>query len=344
MELQRALRDDVGVEAVHELAARHVERAGEGAERAVQPDGGRGVALLVGDRGPRDDPRGAGRVEARGGRDPLGVAAGDRGHPFERELVHPPPERVEAHRPALREVPVVEPFVEDHLEPAEAHRGVRPGAKREPDVGELRVLGAARVQHDELRAVLLGGADRVVDRGPAMFAGVVAEEDDAAGARIVGVGEPSVHHAVDRRGVAGAQGDPRDPVRGPEEVHEPAPGAVLGLGVPLAGGDGKALRPVAVHHRAEPLRDLVEGLVPGHAPPAALAPRPGALEGVEHPVRVGEPRRGVDPLHADVRAERTRVERLDPDHLAVLDVHLHLAVDVAARAEDALRFHGRSRR
>ena len=340
VELERALRDDIGVEAVHDLAPRHVERAGEGAERAVEADRGGRVPLLVGDRGPGDDPRGVGGVHPRGRGDLLRVAPGDRGYPFERKLVHPPPEGVEAHRPAFGEVPVVEPLVEDHLEPAEAHRRVRAGAKRQPEIAPLRVLRAPRVEHDELRPVLLRGPDRVVDRGPAMLAGVVAEEDDAAGARVVGVREPAVDHAVDGGGVAGAQGHPRDPVGRAEKVHEPAPCAVLGLSVPLAGGDREALRAVAIHHLAQALRDLVERFVPGHALPAALAPLPGAPERLEHPVGVREPRGGVDTLHADVGAKGARVEGLHPGHPPVLDIHLHLAVDVAARAEDALRLHG----
>ena len=97
-----------------------------------------------------------------------------------------------------------------------------------------------------------------------------------------------------------------------------------------------------VHHLAQALRDLVERLLPGHPLPPALAPLPGTPERMEHPVGVREPRGGVDSLHADVRAEGARVEGLDPGHPPVLDVHLHLAVDVAARAKDAFRFHGRS--
>ena len=203
----------------------------------MEADRGGRVSLLVGDRGPGDDPRGVRRVHPRGGGDLLRVAPGDRGHPVEGKLVHPPPERVEARGPAGHEVAVVKTLVEDHLDPAEAHRGVGPGPERQPEIGELRVLGAPRVEHDELRPVPLRGPDRVVDGGPTVLAGVVAEEDDAARPRVVGIREPAVHHAVDRGGVAGAQGHPRNPVGRAEKVHEPAPRAVLGLGVPLAGGD-----------------------------------------------------------------------------------------------------------
>ena len=341
VELELTLRDDVGVEAVHDLATRHVERAGEDAERAVEADRGGRVPLLVGDRGPWDDPRGVRRVHPRRGGDLLRVAPGNRGDPVEGKLVHAPPERIESRGPAGHEVPIMETLVEDHLDPAEAHRGVGPGPQRQPEIAEFRVLGAPRVEHDELRPVLLRGPDRVVDRGPTVLAGVVPEEDDAARPRVVGIREPAVHHAVDRGRVAGAQGHPRDPLGRAEEVHEPATRPVFGLGVPLAGGDREGLRAVPVHHLAQALRDLVERLVPGHPLPAPLAPLPGAPEGMQHPVRVREPRGGVDPLHADVRAKGARIEGFDPGHPPVLDVHLHLAVDVAARAEDAFRFHDR---
>ena len=97
----------------------------------------------------------------------------------------------EAARPPRHEFLVVKPLVEDHVEPSEAHRGVRAGPERQPEIGDLRVLALARVEDDQLRPVRLGHADGLELGRPAMAPRVVSEKHDALRVQHVPTGDTS---------------------------------------------------------------------------------------------------------------------------------------------------------
>src|SRR5258708_5694665 len=162
----------------------------------------RAVSLLVRDRCPRDDAWSRGRIHARGRGNLVGGNSRDLSYALERKLVDTGTKLFKSRRPLGYEVLIVETFVDDNLKPTHAHRRIGASPQWEPYVRKLGILAAARVQHDQLCATLLSGAHRIINRRPAMFSRVMAEQHDAFAFRIVGIRKPAVDHPFDRRSIA----------------------------------------------------------------------------------------------------------------------------------------------
>ena len=118
VQFEVGFRHDVRMEAVQQLAAGNIEIAADGAQGGLKPDGRGRVALLVGDRRPRNDRRRRLCIKPCGFRDPVRRDARDLRNPFQRKLVDALPELIESRGPALHEIPVPKAFVQNDLEPS----------------------------------------------------------------------------------------------------------------------------------------------------------------------------------------------------------------------------------
>src|SRR5581483_10357600 len=120
---------------------------------------------------------------------------------------------------------------------------------------------------------------------------------------------------------AGDRADRHEVARGAEHVPEPAPGAVDALEQPHAPRpdvrpDG--LRPELADHPLQPLRDLVEGRVPGDPLEVAGALRPDAAEGESEALGgLGVRDVVVELVAEDAPRERVLGIALEPDGAAV---------------------------
>src|SRR5260370_18242847 len=179
----------------------------------MQPNRRRAVSLLVRDRCPRNDAWSCGRIHARRSGNLVSGNSRDLSYALERKLVHTGAKLVKSRRPLRYEVLIVETFVDDNFKPTHAHRGIGAGPQWEPYIRKLGILAASRVQHDQLCAALLSGANGIINGRPAMLSRVMAEQNDTFGFRIVGVRKPAVDHSVDSRSIASAEGDSAHPVR-----------------------------------------------------------------------------------------------------------------------------------
>ena len=310
-----------------------VEVAAHGPQDALQPNPGGRVALLVGDRGPRDDRGASGRVHPRCGRDLTRLAARELGHPLQRELTDAPTELLEAHRPVAHEVLVVEPLVEDDLEPPEEHRRVAARFERQPDVGPLGILAPAGIEHDELGPPRLPRSDHRVDWRPAVAGRVVPDEDDAVRVVEVPHREPAVGQSIDRRRIAGAEGDAADPVGRADVVHQTAGQTAVSARVPLTGRHRPGLGTVFADDLLQPSADVGHGLVPAHALELTRPTLADPLQRVHESIGVGEALGRIDALHAYVVSEKRVVGCADLDHAPLLLLGHDAASNVAGLTE-----------
>ncbi len=163
----------------------------------------------------------------------------------------------------------------------------RTGLGGQPEVGMGGGVGQARIEDDELGAVLLPlhdalrmgvevvaglqmGADQkdhlgpsmigtgAVDTGPKLIAGPGSRRADV-GMRVVGIAAPGGHHALGEAILAGT----------PDVVHD--------LFVALL-----------LHGLADPRRHIIHGLIPADALPFPLAAGAGTLERVEDAIGIGD--------------------------------------------------------
>ena len=344
MHFQRGLVDDVRVEPLQCLTAGHVHVAADRPQNGLQPDARRGVALHVRDRCPGDDRGPGGGVHPGGLSDHLRLTARELCHAFKRVLVDPLAQCFKANGPILYEVLVIEPFVDDDLQPAEHHGGVAAHLERQPDIGPLRARTLAGIGHDQLGATRLGGADGVVDGRPTVPTRVMAHEHDALGIAEVRHGVPAIGQPVHRRRVARAERHAADPVRRPHVIHEAPPHAVVRAGIPLAGRDRPGLGTVLRDDRLEPRTDIGHGLIPGDLLPLAGASLADALHGVQDPVRVRESLGRHDAFHADVVPEDRVVRGANFYHPSLLHFGHQGAGDVTGLTDCALDCHAVLRR
>ena len=252
---------------------------------------------------------------------------------------------VEAPHPASAELGVVAALVEDDAQQAGEQRRVLARADLEEQVGRGGHLGAARIDHDQLPAPLLGLADRddrVDRRRPAWVAEQRHRHVLADHQRHVGGGErlvPGGPAAVAQRheDLAGlVDGERRVEGGRPEGlVERPRRGQADGVAVHRgAAVAGDRARPVLGHDGLQPLGDLVEGAAGGDLLEAALrAPLEGGAEAIGVVVLVAE----VPALHAGVAAEdRVGLVAAHAHDPVVVDVDLDGARGVAEAAERPL--------
>ena len=215
----------------------------------------------------------------------------------------------------------------DHRQP---DGGVRARPRPQPEVGHSGRRRFARIDHDDTRPLGLGALERLPLRRVRRIR--IASHDQCA-PRVVDVltladGQP--RDPVAQRPAAAAQVLVHHPVGRPERPqqqrqHHPA------AEVRIAHRPAQRCRTVPLPHRQHRLRHLVQRLIPRHPPPPPATPRPGALHGIEHPVRmIGQLRQAPDTLHTE-GPQRRRVlgVRRHLGHPPVLDGDQRPAVGAA---------------
>jgi hypothetical protein len=185
---------------------------------------------------------------------------------------------------------------DQQVQHTEREREVGAGDRLEHDVGAVGGRGAARVDHDDLPAVLADAVE-VAGRRRHRLGEVGADEDDDVGVLDVGQreGQPPVH--PERAGGGGGgrahapaavvvdlAGAERDPGELPELVG-------LLVGEAAAAEHGHAVGAVLGLDLTDPAGDQVEGLVPGGARPLPRGPVADQRGGQPLPVPE-EPGRG----------------------------------------------------
>ena len=261
--------------------------------------------------------------------------------------------------PIADEIAVVPAALDHQVGEAERQRAVGAGPHPKPDVGLVGETDLARVDHDQFHAApcrLDGGGGM----GQARHAGIVAPEDEAAGAGDVGhrvAGKDP--DAADAEGEAGGERptpaadlEARHEVRTTVGVHQP-PGPdveVGGSGRRTRGyAEGERLGSVPVGDPAHGCRRQIECFVPTDPLPAGIGVtlRARPLQRVKQPVcAMDEFRRGAS-LGAQRLTGRMRRIGFESDDAAVLDRRYGAA---ARDAEGTERFdllpvvHGRGPR
>ena len=309
----------------------------EGAEQGVDDVGG--AADLEGVVVARHHPAGVPDHAGRGGRqlagqidDGLGGGAGLgrrplRGVGFDEFL-----EAVEAVHELLHVFPVVEVFVDEGVDDAEVECVVRAGPDEEEVVGLAGADRAADVDDRQFGPVFHPVQDRVDLGHVDGLHDVAGLEDDVLGVAQV-VGDHLAAHADDRLGavlhVAGAGRVVVAVVGRADAEHE---GLVEVREGAAAVGPEHRTGPVLGHDALELVRNVVQGLVPGHGPPFALAAFTDADEGGLGLLRVllqGDARR---PAGAQASLEGRKFVALNAHGLAVPHVHLDRAAHGAHAA------------
>ena len=171
---------------------------------------------------------------------------------------------IEALGAVLYEIKVGQPFVENDLGHAVEQRYVGAGTRPHPDLREVAHLDAARVDDDELGALLHDGAAHARGCHRVVGVGVGADDDQASGLLVVLVGvagcaaAQGCQHRLNRRRVTQARA-----VVDVVALHYQPRELLLDVAV-LVGGLGRAQRPKGV---ASVLRQLfgnqLQRLVPG---------------------------------------------------------------------------------
>ena len=336
------------------VLAAHRSQAGVVAADLVRDagNGGDGVhrlhalALLGDAHAPADNGVGGRSVHAGGLANIVGAAAADVGDRLRRVVLDGLPPLVEAVGVGVDEGAVVQVLAHDNVG-ERIHEGeVAAVLDLDVQISDARRLNGARVDDDDLGALLLGlhdtaGDDRVRGRG------VVAEQHDEVGVLHVGNGDGhgagahGVHKADDRGAVAGA-GAVVDVV-----------GAHAGAGELLHDVVGLVARPArgAREHNGVGAVLLLDGhelfgrevqrLVPGDALQLA------ALLAADH--RMQDARRenlGVvdeiearQALQAQLALVGHAIEALGADDHAVVHDEIELATGTAVRADGHVLFH-----
>ena len=230
----------------------------------------------------------------------------------------------------LDKILVVELLVDDHVEHPVSEGRVRAGSQREPDVGPRGRTGEPRIDDDELGAMVQGDREgfplvfiRVDDRH------VVSPKDDALGEILV---------IDDRIGAAGDNAR-RYPGSVTEVARRQDVGRAKAIGNAVDHGfvfpasavtENDGFRPVLLFVPEDPLRNGVQGLVPGDPFPFA------ARLGADPSYRIGQSVRMIGQLGRSeaFAAESAVVDGTirvagDLGHLSVFDINDDAAPAVA---------------
>ena len=244
---------------------------------------------------------------------------------------------VEAEGPVVDELLVPELLFDDDVHHAHGQGavGARPGL--DPERGARGVGAGARVDDDEVLAVV----ERVHE--PVAHLGVGAADLELLGPHDLGLGElaapavvvavqPAVagHQAVEAEAGAVADVARGDGVAGAEGARHPHGVAVVAAAGAL--GDGDGVRPVVGDGVLHLVGDGVERLVPGDPLPLALALGPDLLHGVLDAVGVVDVLDAREALGAHRAAGEGVGVALDVDDDPVFHGDLHAAAAVAALA------------
>ena len=237
--------------------------------------------------GARVEPGGAAQEVGRHAREILDV--------LRRVRLQLGPPGVEALRAIADEGVVLQALVEDDAGHAVEHGDIGPRIRAQPEVGVVAELDSPRVEHDQAHAVLFRGAPDAAGDHRVVRGRVGADDEDAAGVLVVGVGvrrraaAQLGQHRLDRRGVA----EPRavvDVVRGHQRARE-----LLDQVVVLVRGLGAGERPEAAAVLHELVGDEVQRLVPARG----LEPAPAPHERRGQAVGMVDERHAEAPLHAE---------------------------------------------
>ena len=331
--------DEVGAGSGQKVGAGCVQVPGQRPQQGPGVHGGAGrLADLVHRGAPLDVARLVHGVHVSPLPDLLRGEPGQGRRPLGGELLHVVGQFPETLAAVGHELLVVEPLVDDDVEPGEGQRQVGTGAQRQPEVGLGGGLREARVDDDHLHPLGLELGD-VVHLGHPGGSRVLAPEHQAAArAHVQLEGAPAVDGGLHHEGGDPAQVRVVEAVRGAEQVHEAPTRPVVGaLGSP---GSRHRLGPVLLADLEEPVADLAQRLVPGDLFPFPLAP-------LSHPLqRVVDAGGMVQVLQRDVAPAaqpplvggELRVP-LDLQHPAVLDVSQDPAVLVAEVTGRLLNFN-----
>ena len=296
----------------------------------------------VGGKAPRHEARADGRIHARRRPDLRGGNPRDLGDLLGRIGLHRFFELVEAVRPLLHELLVVKLLVDDDVHPTERKRAVGAGAQAQPYVGTGRILGAAGIDHDDLRIGIVGEQLAVAPmlRKIAALGGVAAPEHDALGVRCRrGRSELAERCAFNRIGGAPAHLGAAHGNVGTAVLVEEA------RDIPFVGTSGAMrehdrFRSVLVGKPAQLGTDLLACLIPRDLLPLARSARADSLERVVQALRV------VKPLELKPHAlahlalvDGTLRIAFDLRCFAIFNGDEHPAVRMAAEAQRFLQFY-----